>query len=108
MPINETAKLLRVHLSENDLYQGRPLYQAIVDKCREMRVSGATVFRGLKGYGETAELHRHRLMHHDQPILITVIEQPEILSELIPAIEAMMDTGLMAISDVEIKRVRKS
>jgi PII-like signaling protein len=105
---DQTAKLLRVHLSEGDKHEGRPLFEAILDKCRELGMSGATVFRGLEGYGETAEIHRHHLIRHDQPIVIMIIDQPEALSRFIPIVEGMMDTGLMAMSDVSIRRVQKS
>lgn len=105
---NQTAKLLRLHLSEGDRFEGRPLFEAVLDKCRELGLSGATVFRGLEGYGETAEIHRHHLIGHDQPIVIMIIDQPEALSRLIPIVEGMMDTGLIATSDARVKRVQKS
>lgn len=101
------AKLLRIHISESDRFGGKPLYEAIVAKCRELRIAGATVFRGLEGYGETAELHRSHLVRHDQPILITVIDSEENLNVLTRAVEEMMDTGLIAVSDVEVVRVEK-
>lgn len=101
------ARLLRIHISESDRFQGKPLYEAIVAKCRELKIAGATVFRGLEGYGESAELHRSHLARHDQPILITIVDTGENLSRLIPVVEEMMDTGLIAISDVRAVRVRK-
>lgn len=101
------AKLLRIHISESDRYQGRPLYEAIVAKCRELKIAGATVFRGLEGYGETAEMHRAHLVRHDQPIIITIVDSSESLATLIPVVENMMDTGLMAVSDVQVVRVQK-
>jgi len=101
------AKLLRIHLCESDRHEGKPLYEAIVAKCRELNIAGATVFRGLEGYGETAELHRAHLIRHDQPIVITIVDVPEKLETLVPAVEAMMDTGLLAISDVRVVRVEK-
>ncbi len=107
MPIGPTASLLRLHLSEGDRFEGRPLHEAILDKCMELGVTGATVFRGLEGYGETAEIHRHHLMRRDQPILVMVIDQREVLDRLIPVVENMMDTGLIAISEVSVKRVRR-
>ena len=103
----QPAKLLRIHIKESDRYQGKPLYQAIVDKCREMKIAGATVFRGLEGYGETAEVHKQHLIHHDQPVLISIVDRAENIARLIPVIEAMMDTGLMAVSDVQSLRVHK-
>lgn len=103
----EPARLLRIHISESDQCQGRPLYEAIVDKCRELKIAGATVFRGLEGYGETAEMHKYRLTRRDQPIVISIIDTAQNLARLAPAIEAMMDTGLMAFSDVWTVRVQK-
>ena len=108
IPIGQTAKLLRLHISEGDLYNGKPLYQAIVEKCREVGIAGATVFRGLEGYGETAEIHRHHLVKHDQPIVISIVDQPDALLRLMPIVEEMIDTGLIAMSDVKVIRVQKS
>jgi|HubBroStandDraft_1064217.scaffolds.fasta_scaffold02847_3 PII-like signaling protein len=107
MPPVQPAKLLRIHIAESDRYGGKPLYEAIVNKCREMQIAGATVFRGLEGYGETAEMHKHRLTRHDQPILISIIDTAENLARLTPVVEEMMDTGLLATSEVRILRVQK-
>ena len=101
------ARLLRIHISESDRYQGQPLYEAIVNKCREMKIAGATVFRGLEGYGGTAEIHKAHVIRHDQPILITIVDTAENLAGLVPAVEEMMDTGMMASSEVKIIRVQK-
>ena len=102
-----TAKLLRIHISELDRYEGQPLHEAIVAKCRELKIAGATVFRGLEGYGETAQLHRAHLVQRDQPMIITVVDTDEKLATLIPVVENMMDTGLMAVSDVRVERIQK-
>jgi PII-like signaling protein len=101
------AKLMRIHISEGDRFQGKPLYEAIVAKCRELKIAGATVFRGLEGYGESAELHRPHLARHDQPILISIVDTAENLNRLVPVVEQMMDTGLIAVSDVQAVRVSK-
>lgn len=101
------ARLLRIHISEGDRFQGKPLYEAIVAKCREMKIAGATVFRGLEGYGESAEMHKSHLTRHDQPILISIVDTGDNLSRLVPVVEEMMDTGLMAVSDVRAVRVQK-
>ena len=104
----QPAKLVRLHFSERDGYQGRLLYEAIVEKCRELKIAGATVFKGLEGYGETAEIHRSHLLTHDLPIVVTIMDSAENVERLLPAVEAMMDTGLIAISDVQIRRLQKS
>jgi uncharacterized protein len=107
MSAEQPARLLRIHIFEGDRYRGQPLYQAIVDKCRELRIAGATVFRGLEGYGETAEMHRSHLMRRDQPILVSIVDTAENLARLVPAVEEMVDTGVMAVSDVKAIRVQK-
>jgi len=101
------AKLLRLHFGESDQYNGRPLYEAIVNRCKELKIAGATVFRGLEGYGETAEMHRHHLIKKDQPIVVTIVDTPENLVRLIPEVEEMMDTGMIATSDVDYMRIEK-
>ena len=101
------AKLLRVHISESDRAGHKPLYEAIVAKCREMKIAGATVFRGLEGYGETGEMHRSHLVQHDQPILISIVDTAENIDRLVPVIEQMMNTGILAESDVQMIRVQK-
>jgi hypothetical protein len=104
MPETQTGKILRVHVSEHDQYEGKPLYEAIVQKCRDLQIAGATVFKGLEGYGETAEIHRAHMIGHDQPILITIVDSEAQMLKLIPVLDEMLDTGLMAISDVQMIR----
>jgi PII-like signaling protein len=103
----KNAKLLRLHFGESDRHNGKPLYEAIVNRCKELKIAGATVFRGLEGYGETAEIHRHHLTRKDQPIVVTIVDTPENLGRLIPEVEEMMDTGMIATSDVEYMRIEK-
>ena len=104
----QQAEILRIHISESDRYQGKPLYEAIVAKCRDLHIAGATVFTGLEGYGETAELHKAHLVHSHRPILISIVDTAENIRRLIPAIEPMLDTGLMATSPVQMIRVQKN
>jgi PII-like signaling protein len=99
------AKLLRLYVNEQDEYGGKPLYEAIVDRCRELKVAGVTVFRALEGFGETAQLHHGHLFQSDQPIVITIVEHPEKAAETIPALERMMNSGLIAVTDVEVTYV---
>jgi PII-like signaling protein len=106
MPLGQPAKLLRVHCCESDRYEGKPLYEAIVEKCQQLKIAGATVFRGLEGFGEDAEIHRPRLLTHDQPIVITIVDSADNLQGLIPAIEDMLDTGMIAMSDVTVTRIQ--
>ena len=103
----QPAEILRIHISESDRYQGKPLYEAIVAKCRKLKIAGATVFRGVEGYGETAEIHRGHLVRSDRPIIITIVDTAENVRRIIPVVAEMMDTGLMATSAVQMIRLQK-
>ena len=96
----QAAKLLRIHISDSDRRDGKPLYEAIVARCRELEIAGATVFRGLEGFGDTAELHK--------PIVIVVVDSEEKLGRLLSDVEPMIDTGLISITGVQAVRVRHS
>ena len=104
----QPAEILRIHISESDRHQGRIVYEAIVAKCRELQIAGVTVFRGLEGYGETADLHRAHLVRSDRPVVIAVVDVAENIQRLIPAVAEMMDTGMMAASAVQMLRVQRS
>jgi uncharacterized protein len=104
----QPAKLLRLHFSEHDRYHGKPLYEAIVQKCQELKIAGATVFRGLEGYGDTAEIHRSRVLTHDLPIVVQIVDSENNIQRLLPTLEEMLDKGLIAMSDVKMLRVQKS
>lgn len=108
MPTYQPAKLMRLHFSEHHRYKGKPLYEAIVEKCLELKIAGTTVLRGLEGYGGMAQIHRSHLLLHDLPIVITIVDSAENIERLAPIVEEMMDTGLIAVSDVQIKRIQKS
>jgi len=108
MRTTKKAKLLRLHVGEADQYNGKPLYEAIVHRCKELKIAGATVFRGLEGFGESAETHRHHMMRKDQPIVVTIVDTAENLERLIPELEDMMDTGMIATSDVDYIRIEKT
>jgi PII-like signaling protein len=108
MPVPTPAKILRLHFSEHDRYRGKPLYEAVVEKCRELHIAGATVYRGLEGYGETAEMHRSHLLTHDLPIVVSIVDSVENVARLLPVVEEMMDKGLIAMSDVEMIRIQRS
>jgi uncharacterized protein len=101
MPASLPAEILRIHISEADRFQGKPLYEAIVARCRELQIAGATVFRGLEGYGEHAELHK-------RPIIVTVVDTAANIARLIPELAGMIDSGMMARSSVDMVRVRKT
>jgi uncharacterized protein len=91
--------------AEDDKWHDKPLYEAIVIKCRELDIAGATVFRGIEGYGASTLIHkRHLLRSLDRPIMVSVIDTEEKIRTLIPALDEMVDEGLIATSEVEVIR----
>jgi uncharacterized protein len=104
---SQPGKLVRLYVNERDEYEGKPLYEAIVARCQELKLAGVTVFRGLEGFGETAELHRPHLLVQDQPIVITVIETPEKACQALPVLQQMMGSGIIAVTDVQVTLVSK-
>jgi PII-like signaling protein len=101
------AKLLRVFIGEADKWHEEPLYDAIVKKLRMMEIAGATVYRGILGYGAKGHEHRKSFFHisRDMPIMLSVVDTAEKIEAAAQTIENMLDDGLIVISDVEIVRL---
>jgi len=106
MRLEGKAKMLRIHFGEDDKWQGKPLYEAIVTKCRELDIAGATVFRGIGGYGASTLIHKHHLLGRssDRPIMVSVVDTEDKIKTLLPALDQMVDEGLIAMSEVEVIR----
>ena len=104
MKLAGEAKMLRIHFGEDDKWKGQPLYRAIVDKCRELDIAGATVFRGVAGYGASTRIHRSHFLalSSDAPIMVSVIDAEEKIKVLLPFLDEMVEEGLVAISEVEV------
>jgi PII-like signaling protein len=103
----QAAKLLRVFLGEADQWEGGPLYDAIVKKLRMLEVAGATVYRGILGYGAKGRTHKEGFLHlsRDLPVMISVVDSAEKIGEAISAVEAMLGDGLIVVSDVDMIRL---
>jgi len=104
MKLEGKAKMLRIHFGEDDKWQGRPLYEAIVERCRKLDIAGATVYRGIEGYGASTMIRKSHLLRFssDAPILVQIIDTEENILRLIPALDEMVAEGLIAMSDVEV------
>jgi PII-like signaling protein len=98
------AKMLRVYVDEKDLWQGVPLYEAIVRKLRLLDVAGATVFRGILGYGAGHRIRRGHLLGlvHDLPVLISAVDTEEKVRGVLPVLNGMVREGLVVLSDVNV------
>ncbi|HTU46875.1 MAG TPA: DUF190 domain-containing protein [Bryobacteraceae bacterium] len=105
--VASAAKLVRIYLSESDKYKDEPLYEAIVKRLRMMGFSGATVYRAILGYGVKRHTHKGSRFHvsHDLPIMVSIIENPEKVSELIQVVASIMTDGLIVTSDVELQQI---
>src|SRR5579872_7213091 len=101
------AKLLRVFIGEADQWHEEPLFDAIVKKLRMMDIAGATVYRGILGYGAKGHQHKKSFFHvsQDLPIMVTVIDTAEKITSAAEAIEDMVEDGLIVISDADIVRL---
>ena len=104
------AKLLRVFLGEADRWHDEPLYDAIVNKLRMMDIAGATVYRGILGYGAKGHQHKRSFFHptRDLPVMISVIDTDEKIAAAAEAIEGMLQDGLIVVSDVDMVRLVRS
>src|SRR5262249_600581 len=96
------AKLLMIHVDENDWWQGRGLVEAIVKKLRMLDLAGATVYRGILGYGSKNRLHRSGFLGLSEDLLVTinVIDTEEKIRRALPALREMVSEGLVAMTDV--------
>jgi PII-like signaling protein len=92
-------------VGEADRWEGEPLYEAIVKRARTMDIAGATVYRGILGYGAHKRVHKHHAMalSHDDPVMVTVIDEEEKIDRLLAALDSIVTGGcLIAISDVTV------
>jgi len=99
------AKALQIHIGEDDKWEGAPLYEAIVTRARQLDIAGATVYRGVLGYGAQKRIHNHKTLalSHDDPIMISVVDEEEKINKLLAALETMIRGGCMiAVSDVTV------
>ena len=104
------AKLMRIFPGEADRWNEEPLYDAIVKRLRMLDISGATVYRGVLGYGVKGHTHKQNFLHtsRDLPVMIAVVETEEKLSRAAEAVEEMLQDGLIAVSDVDMVRLIRS
>ncbi|MBS3651430.1 DUF190 domain-containing protein [Pseudaminobacter sp. 19-2017] len=104
MKIPNQAQLLRIFIGENDRSNGRPLYEAIVLKAREMHLAGATVFRGAMGFGHSSRLHTSKILRlsEDLPLVIEIVDSEEKIAAFLPMLERIMASGLVTLEKVQV------
>jgi uncharacterized protein len=105
MRLTGRAKMVRIHFGEDDRWQGKPLYEAIIEEARRQDLAGATAYRGIEGYGASTRIHRkHLFTSGDLPIMVAIIDTEENIDRFLPTLEQMVSEGLIAMSDVEVIR----
>ena len=104
------GKLVRIFIGESDTWHGKPLYQAIVKRVREEGLAGATVTRGIEGYGASSHLHTSRILRlsEDLPLVIEIVDTEERIEALLPILDEMVGDGLVTIETVRIVTYRAS
>jgi len=108
MILPKNGKLLRIFIGENDKHEGQSLYEWIVHKAREQGLAGATVLRGLEGFGAHSRLHTAKILRlsSDLPIVIEIVDTEERIESFLPLIDAAVGEGLATVERVEIRFYR--
>ncbi len=98
--------LMRIFVSEGDKFEGKSLYEVLVNTLREEKAAGATVLRGIEGFGAKCHLHKSNILSlsQDLPIVIEVIDSSEKIDEILPKIDEMIGEGLITIEKVRALR----
>jgi len=104
------GKLLRLFIGESDTWHGKPLYQAIVERVRREGLAGATVIRGIEGFGADSHLHTSRILRlsEDLPVVIEIVDTPERIDRVVPLLDEMVREGMLTLERVQIVSYRSS
>lgn len=104
MTLERNGKLLRIFIGESDTWHGRPLYQAIVERARQEGLAGATVIRGIEGFGASSRIHTARILRfsEDLPLVIEIVDSDDKIGSFLPALDAMVKVGLVTLEPVEV------
>lgn len=110
MKLPEDALLLRIFIGESDQYRGKPLYEQLVLKAREFNLAGATVLRGVMGFGADSRIHTAKLLELsiDMPMVIEIVDTEENINKLMPFIEETVTEGLVTLEKMRVIKYRHS
>ena len=108
MKLPEEGKLLRIFVGETDTFRGKSLYEAIVLKARELNLAGATVFRGIMGYGATSRIHSIKLLRlsEDLPVMIEIVDTEKNIEKILPFLDETVQEGLITLENINVIRYR--
>lgn len=104
MRIEGAGKLLRIFVGESDRHEGKPVFQAVVELLRRENLAGATVLRGIEGFGAHSRIHTARILRlsEDLPLVIEVVDRADRIDRVLPMLDELIDEGLIMIADVEV------
>jgi PII-like signaling protein len=104
MTLPKQGKLLRIFIGENDRHEGLPLHEWIVRQARENGLAGATVLRGLEGYGAHSRLHKAKILRlsSDLPLVVEIVDTEEKIQSFLPLIDDAVGEGLATVEKVEV------
>ena len=104
MKLTGEGKLLRIYIGESDRWQGKPLYEGIVQKVREEKIAGCTVLRGIEGFGAHSHVHTAKILRlsEDLPVVIEIVDKEENIRRIIPLLDEMVGEGMMTLEKVEV------
>jgi PII-like signaling protein len=96
--------LLRIFCGESDTWHGKPLYDAIVQTARQAGLAGATVIRGIEGFGARSRIHTSRILRlsEDLPVVIEIVDEAEKVRSILPTLDGMIGEGLITLEKVEV------
>ena len=108
MKLPEEGMLLRIFIGESDSYEGKALYEQVVLKAREMNLAGATVTRGIMGFGADSRMHTAKLLRlsEDLPVVIELVDTEENLNKLLPFLDEVVEEGLITLEKVRVIKYR--
>jgi len=100
--------LLRIFIGETDRYHGRPLYEQIVLKARELDLAGATVLRGIMGFGASSRVHTAKLLRlsEDLPVVVEIVDTEENIQKILPFLDEVVQEGLITMEKAHVIRYR--
>lgn len=104
MKLPSEAELLRIFIGESDKHDGRSLYEVIVESARKRGMAGATVLRGVLGFGAHSRIHTAKILRlsEDLPVVIEIVDMPERIAAFLPELDGMMDEGLITLERVRV------
>jgi PII-like signaling protein len=110
MRMEGEGKLLRIFIGESDRWHGKPLYEAIVELARKEGLAGATVLRGIEGFGAKSHLHTSRILRlsEDLPIVIEMVDTAENIDRVLPMLDPMVADGMLTVEKVRVIAYRGS